>query len=121
MNNEYTETGTQKADMLNRYFASKMDLDDKNRPLPHIPPTEHTLAFIVITIEGVKNVLRNLNVNKACGSDLISHRLLKEGATSITLPLSIKYNRSLKQGYFPTNWKYGNVTPNEKKDVKSRP
>ena len=40
MNYEYAKTDIQKADMLNKYFASQMDLDDNNRPLPHIPPTE---------------------------------------------------------------------------------
>ena len=67
----------------------------------HSPPTEYTLASIVITVEDVKNVIRNLNVNKACGPDLISPRLLKEGATIIALPLSITFNRVLEQGYFP--------------------
>ena len=110
MNNEYAETDMQKADMLNKYFASQMDLDDNNRPLPHIPPTEYTLTSIVITVEDVKNVLWNLNINKACGPDLISPRLLKEGSTIIALPLSIVFNRSLEQGYFPICWKYGNVT-----------
>ena len=121
MNNEYAETDMQKADMLNKYFASQMDLDDNNRPLPHIPPTEYTLTSIVITVEDIKNVLRNLNINKACGPDLISPHLLKEGSTIIALPLSIVFNRSLGQGYFPTCWKYGNVTPIYKKNDKSRP
>ena len=121
MNNEYAETDIQKADMLNKYFASQMDLDDNNRPLPHIPPTEYSLTSIVITVEDVKNVLRNLNINKACGPDLISPRLLKECATIIALPLSIIFNRSLEQGYFSTCWKYGNVTPIYKKTDKSQP
>ena len=121
MNNEYALTDIQKADMLKKYFASQMDLDDNNRPLPHIPPTEYSLTSIVITVEDVKNVFRNLNITKACGPDLISPRLLKEGATIIALPLSIIFNRSLEQGYFPTCRKYGNITPFYKKNDSRNP
>ena len=49
-------------------------------------------------------------MTKASGSDLISPRLLKEGATILSKPLSIIFNRSLLQGYFPSNWKDANVT-----------
>ena len=62
-----------------------------------------------------------VEILKACGPDLISPRLLKEGSTIIALPLSIVFNRSLEQGYFPTCWKYGNVTPIYKKNDKSQP
>ena len=121
MNNECAETDIQKANMLNNYFASQATLDDDNRPLPHFTPVQHHLASISITIQDVKDVLRNLNVNKASGPDLISPRLLKEGAIILSWPLSIIFNRSLEQGYFPTCWKFGNVTPIHKKDDKSAP
>ena len=121
MNNECAETDIQKTNMLNNYFSSQATLDDDNRPLPHFTPVQHHLASISITIQDVKDVLRNLNVNKASGPDLISPRLLKEGAIILSWPLSIIFNRSLEQGYFPTCWKFGNVTPIHKKDDKSAP
>ena len=121
MNNECAETDIQKANMLNNYFASQATLDDENRPLPQFAPVQHNLSYISITIQDVKDVLRNLNVNKACSPDLISPRLLKEGGIILSWPLSIIFNRSLEQGYFPTCWKYGNVTPIHKKDDKSAP
>ena len=117
MNNECAETDIQKANMLNNYFASQATLDDDNRPLPQFAPVQHNLSSISITIQDVKDVLRNLNVNKACGPDLISPRLLKEGGIILSWPLSIIFNRSLEQGYFPTCWKYGNVTPIHEKTI----
>ena len=60
-------------------------------------------------------------MNKACGPDLISPRLLKEGVIILSWPLSIIFNRSLEQSYFPTCWKYGNVATIHKKDDKSAP
>ena len=115
MNNKCAETDIQKANMLNNYYASQATLDNDNRPLPHFTPVQHHLASISITIQDVKDVLRNLNVNKASGPDLISPRLLKEGAIILSWYLSIIFNRSLEQGYFPTCWKFGNVTPIHKK------
>ena len=94
MNNECAETDIPKANMLNNYFASQATLDDDNRPLPQFAPVQHNLSSISITIQDVKDVLRNLNVNKACGPDLISPRLLKEGAIILSWPPSIIFNHS---------------------------
>ena len=60
-------------------------------------------------------------MTKACGPDLISPRLLKEGATILPKPLYIIFNRSLLQGCFPSNWKDVNVTAIYKKADKSMP
>ena len=60
-------------------------------------------------------------MNKACGPDLISPRLLREGADFLAYPLFIVFNRSLLQGYFPPAWKDANLTPIHKKDDKSLP
>ena len=61
-----------------------------------------------------------MNATKASGPDLISPRLLKEGADIIARTYSIIFNRSLDQGYFPKTWKEANVTI-YKKDNKSSP
>ena len=94
---------------------------DANKELPHIDPSNHTLDSIVISCQDVKDVLLHLNATKASGPDLISPRLLREGADILALPYSIIFNRSLDQGYFPSSWKEANVTPIYKKDDKSLP
>ena len=53
--------------------------------------------------------------------DLISPRLLKEGADILSRPLCILFNRSLEESYFPASWKFGNVAPIYKKDDRSLP
>ena len=80
MNNECAKTDIQKTNMLNNYFASQSTLDDDNRPLPQFAPVQHNLFSISIIIQDVNDVLRYLNVSKACGQYLIRFRLLKEGA-----------------------------------------
>ena len=96
-------------------------VDDANKEIRHIDPSNHTLDSIVISCQDVKDVLLHLNVTKASGPDLISPRLLREGADILALPYSIIFNRSLDQGYFPSSWKEANVTPIYKKDDKSLP
>ena len=55
-----------------------------------------------ITIEDVSDVLEILNITQESVSDLKSPRLLKECASVLAKPISICFNRSLQQGYFPS-------------------
>ena len=105
--------------MLNSYFTSQTFVEDDNTPLPQLEPSQHSFQFINISIQDVKDVLKNLNVSKSCGPDLISPRLLKEGADILARSLCILFNRSLEESYFPTSWKFGNVAPIYKKDDRS--
>ena len=59
-----------------------------------------------------------MNVSKASGPDLISPRLLKEGANQLSFPLSKFFNRLIISGQFPQSWKKANVTPVYKKGEK---
>ena len=122
LNDETAEDDYQKSNMLNNYFASQSHINDDNKTLPAPTQIQHEeLAHIDITQQDVIDVLSNLNVTKACGPDLISPRLLKEGASVISKPLSMIFNRSLQQGYFPARWKEANVTPIYKKEDISSP
>ena len=107
--------------MLNTYFSSQAVVDDTNTQLPPIPDIDYSLEFITITIQDVSDVFQHLDVTKACGPDLISPRLLKEGCHILAHPYSIIFNRSLEQGYFPSSWKDANVIPIYKKEDKSLP
>ena len=84
-------------------------------------PIQHSFQNIEISIQDIKDVLKNLNVSKPCGPDLISPHLLKEGADILARSLCILFNRSLEANYFPNTWKFGNVSPIYKKDDRSLP
>ena len=114
MNYEVAQTDCRKAELLNTYF-SQTKVNDLNKPLPNKAPAQHTLESITIYTQDILDVLRHLDVNKACGPDLISPRLLREGADFLAYPLFIVFNRSLLQGYFPPAWKDANLTPIHKK------
>ena len=57
-------------------------------------------SLFFIFVLDVLDVLKHLNTTKASGPDLISPRLLREGADILANPYSI-FNRSLVQGYPP--------------------
>ena len=57
-------------------------------------------------------------MSKASEPDLISPRLLKEGANQLSFPLSKFFNRLIISGQFPQSWKKANVTPVYKKGEK---
>ena len=121
MNHEVAQPTCQKAELLNTYFSSKTKVNDLNKPLPNIAPAQHTLESILICTQDILDVLQHLDVNKACGPDLISPRLLREGVDFLAYPLFIVFNRSLLQGYFPPAWKDANLTQIHKKDDKLLP
>ena len=107
--------------MLNAFFISQAAINDDNKRLPDMIPTEYSFNVVQITCQDVRDVLQNLNVSESCGSDLISPRLLREGADILDKPLPTVFNRSIDKCYFPSQWKDGNVTPIHKKDEKSLP
>lgn len=122
LNGEDAEDNEQKANMLNRYFSSQTHINDQNKQPPQLPlATDSVLDSILISAQDIKDVLENLDEKKACGPNHSSPRLLKAGATILSRPLSIVFNRSLRQGYFPSLWKDGYITPIHKKDDKSLP
>lgn len=122
LNNEYAENSPQKANMLNSYFISQATVSDDNKPLPQlIIPSQYSLQSVKIPSQDVKDVLLNLNITKASGPDLISPRLLKEGAEILATPLTTVFNRSLEYCYFPSSWKNANVSPIFKKDDRTKP
>lgn len=122
MNGEYAEDDVQKADMLNDYFSSQTLINDQNKQLPHLDTcTNNKLNSIIISSQDVRDILDNLDINKACGPPHFNPRLLREGAPILANPLSLVFNRSLQQGYFPPPWKDGYLTPIHKKDDKSLP
>ena len=63
----------------------------------------------------VEKLLRDINVRKSCGHDMISPRLLKESAAVIAGPIANIINSSIDLCKYPASWKMGQVTPYLKK------
>ena len=67
------------------------------------------------TPDDVFQELANLDVSKACGSDLIPPLLLKKAASYICVPLSKLFTQSMSTGKLPQDWTTANVVPVFKK------
>ena len=61
-------------------------------------------------------MLKTLPLNKACGLDRISTRLLKEAGSTIVPSLTRIFYLSIETGVFPVDWKIAEVTPIYKAD-----
>jgi hypothetical protein len=69
------------------------------------------LEDITLTPDHVAAVLRTLDNDKAHGSDGIPARLLTETAYLIAPSLCDLFNKSLRTGVLPRDWKLANVVP----------
>ena len=79
------ESSLDKAEVLNQQFQSVFT-KEPNSPLPDKGFSPYpTMCNINISVEGIYNLLLNINPHKACGPDQIHGRVLKETADVIAL------------------------------------
>ena len=76
----------------------------------------NTFSFEMITQTLMENNITDLNVKKAAGADEIPPRILKSSVNVIKEPLTRLFNSSIKEGHFPSDLKYANITPLFKKE-----
>ena len=113
-------TDLEKAECLNEYFSSISNVDESNGCFPPFHPKNcNILNIIDITRQQIEDIISTLEVNKAAGPDLISHKLLKNIKQSISKPLQILFNKSLLDQTFPKKWKHSLVNPLFRKGDKS--
>ena len=109
------------AQALNNFFTSVFTKEDLEN-LPNMPPqVECELKSIEVTKELVQLELNKLKTNKAAGVDEIYSRILKECSDEVVEPLTLIFNKSIKECKVPNDWKTANVTPLFKKGSKKDP
>ena len=115
--NLYISNDQEKADLLNDYFVHQSLLPTTHTILPPLTYiTQSRLSTINITPEIVWKLLLKLDTSKATGPDCVSNKLLKSCADSLCFPLSELFNKSMKLGIFPNQWKTATVTAIFKKN-----
>ena len=80
--------------------------------------TDKRIDSISLTNREILSHIRNLNPNKAAGSDGISGQMLLLCDSTVVLPLNIIYRNILNTSIYPSMWKLANVTPIFKKEDK---
>ena len=110
----------EKAAVLNRAFAAKFT-EPRVSVFPRAPVYDvPLLASMNCDVNTVLAILESIPVNKACGPDGISARIIYECRNQLAVPLAKICSLSLAQGAFPKQWKQANVVPIFKKgDVKN--
>ena len=110
-----------KANVLADYFSSVFTCNNTSHlpevndiPLPSISP-------LTVHVEGVAQLLTNIQPHKASGPDNLPARFLKEVAYEIAPVLSIVFQASLDQGHLPNIWRTAAVVPIYKKGSKTEP
>lgn len=82
-------------------------------------PCSQVISTIVINETSVLKLLRNLDSNKGPGSDAISPYFFIKCAESLCKPVTTIFNRSIREGFFPSLWKQAHIVPLHKKGSKS--
>ena len=110
---------TEKAKTFNSFFSNQctLILNDSILPPFHFV-TDKRISDITIFDREILDLIRNLNPNKASGSDGISGQMLLLCDESVVLPLKIIFQNVLKESIYPDSWKLANVTPIHKKEDK---
>jgi len=104
-----------KAQLLNNYFTSVFTPHSSETP-PVIPdPQFPDIASISIDVNGVRNLLNELDTSKATGPDKIPTHLLKLCATEFAPILTLIFQASIHQSRVPPDWKQANIVPIFKK------
>ena len=79
------------------------------------------MPSIIISIEGVQNLLESFDVAKAPGPDGIPTRILKLCAAEIAPILTVIFVQSLSSSQIPKDWLTANITPIFKKGDRGDP
>ena len=69
------------------------------------------ISTLEFSIEEVLSALQSLNPSKTPGPDRLHPRILKECANKLANSLCLMFNKSLRLGKLPSDWKQANITP----------
>ena len=109
-----------KANIFNNYFASISTTIKKVSVLPPFSYKTNTRTnSFKFTESDILSIIKALDSTKAHGYDNLSIRMIKMCSESITLPLKIIFQESLKKGKFPEIWKKANVVPVHRRENKT--
>ena len=110
----------EKANLFNNFFASICTPIKNNSTLPPFTYKTNTrINCFHVANKDVLLIINSLDSSKAHRYDNISIKMIKLCNDSITIPLIIIFEESLKKGIFPVMCKKGNIIPAHKKDDKT--
>lgn len=92
------------------YYPADMSINSSS--------SQDTVNTIVISEEQILKLLRKLDTKKGAGSDRIHPFFIMKCSDTLFKPITIIFNRSIKEGVFPCVWKEAHIVPLHKKGSK---
>jgi hypothetical protein len=120
--NHSSTIGSEMCDLFAQCFSSIYQSSNIAVDLSRLVKDEVTSSYmtkVVFSTDQVMRALRGLDTNKGAGSDSISPMYAVKCAESLSMPLSLIFNKSLSVGVFPTLWKEARIVPIYKSGDKS--
>ena len=112
INKQFILDCMEKAKHFNELFSQQCKPVINSSVLPNITfLTDKRIDQITIGNDEIVTLIRNINPNKASGSDGISGQMLLFCDDSVVLPLKIIFENILLTSTYPDIWKLANVTP----------
>lgn len=106
---EFADDCDSVCDLFAKYFASVFQQDSYcDFVMNQFAPDIHISA---VSANEVKAILDRLDQFKVSSPDNIPAIFFRKLSSTICVPLSILYNKSIREGIFPSAWKISNVTP----------
>ena len=98
---------------FNDYFVLQTELPLANAVPPIIQPyqTQQFLSNIIATEEQVLELMKGVDISKACGYDGIGNKIIKLCSEGFHVYFTYFINLSLSLGQYPSAWKLANVIP----------
>lgn len=102
------------ADAFGRFFADVFE--DPLKPVIRKTDVENMRDSTYVHLDSISsdeiiNKINALKTNKGPGPDLIPPIFIRSCAVSLSSPLHIIFNQSLRTGVFPREWKLAKITP----------
>jgi hypothetical protein len=109
-NGKIVSDGAGKAELLSQQFE-KVFTTENNQSIPVLEHDKYPeMDPIIIEVNGVEKLLKQLNVNKALGPDEIPTKILKEHANILAPVITIIFQQSIECGISAEDWLKANVT-----------
>ena len=109
----------EKARILQKQFTSVFTKEPPG-DVPSLGKVTDSLLFnIIITEEMVEEEIKKLKITKSPGPDDIHPLMLIQLVSYLKQPLALLFNRTLKTGVIPEDWKKGNISSIFKKGAKN--
>ena len=110
----------EKANLFNNFFVAQCTpLENTSKLPPLLMKTDKRLNTISFKDSDITSIIKSLKPTKAHGADNISICMIQLCGDSITLPLTLIFKFSLRNGIFPATWKMANIIPVHKEEEKN--